>query len=120
MRKFIITEDQYKKILESANSVQVSTTPQNLYNAGVQKGTNKNAAKEKVKNYAQQQGLNNVEVVDTTDGDNNTTTTNTTATTTESTIKRDRIITKKQIYEGMLAALKKDTRVYTVKDFLSR
>ena len=111
MRKFVITEEQYRAITEQfkptvnvndpANGGDPSKTDgQNLDNFNKNAGT----LKGKINPVAGQRPSNA-----------------TTSTTTQTQqVNCGRVITKKQIAEGMLAALKNGTKVYTVKDFLMR
>ena len=121
-RKIRITEEQYKNVLKEGvlpNSNQTFTVQANTQNGTVSKEEAVTGTKEAINNTVGANAGKRFQVV--ADNSNNTQivskneTPNTNDTTT---VTENKIITKKQLQENRLKVLKKNSVVYTVKDFI--
>ena len=138
-RRFCITEEQYKRIIgegvlpNGKVGVNVSQEEINKY-GGFDTAVSKNAEVLK-KAGASQQGIdNNVEfstkanirpskddkVVKDTTTKNLTNDGEATPSATGSAIAENKLISKKELMENRLKALKKNSQLYTVKDFMNK
>ena len=120
MAKFVITEEQYNKLMEqTTDTLSLSNNPSSQNNKTEIKVPNNGDPGMAVNQTAKNLG-NPKNVVYKVSGTKDTTNANGNNPGTASSTLESRIITKKELTENHFNHLRKNSKLYTVKDFLSK